>query len=123
MSIQTALPSKFFRKKRIAVSQKRQITIPIDFHKALGITDEVECVMTGTEIVIRPLSDVSGEFDEQILADLINQGYSGKDLLKRFKEMRRRIEPAIERMIDDAKLAAEGKTEYFKYEDLFDSEN
>jgi hypothetical protein len=34
-----------------------------------------------------------GEFSEQILADLIAQGYSGKELLTKFKEIRRKIHP------------------------------
>jgi bifunctional DNA-binding transcriptional regulator/antitoxin component of YhaV-PrlF toxin-antitoxin module len=69
-------------KKRIKVSEKRQITIPIDFYKALRLEDEVDCQLHGDAIVIRPVQEHSGEFDEQILAELINKGYSGKELLK-----------------------------------------
>jgi hypothetical protein len=32
-----------------------------------------------------------GEFDEQILSDLISQGYSVQELLARFKDTRRKI--------------------------------
>ena len=88
-------------KKRIKVSEKRQITIPIDFYKALRLEDEVDCQLHGDAIVIRPVQEHSGEFDEQILAELINKGYSGKELLNKFKETRRRIKPAIKSLIND----------------------
>lgn len=39
--------------------------------------------MRGNELVIRPVRmDAGGEFAEQILADLIAQGYSGDELLE-----------------------------------------
>ena len=98
-------------KKRISVSQKRQITIPIEFFKTLGIEKEVECYLQNNAIVIRPVRENSGEFDEQILADLISQGLSGQELLEKFKQMRRKIRPAVERLLDEAHLAAESKTQ------------
>ena len=55
-------------KKRVAVSQKRQITIPIEFYNSLGIEKEVECYVQNKALVIRPVRESSGEFDEQILA-------------------------------------------------------
>ncbi len=108
-------------KKRIKVSEKRQITIPIDFYKALGLEDEVDCQLQGDAIVIRPVQEHSGEFDEQILAELINKGNSGKELLNKFKETRRRIKPAIKSLINEVELAAEGKADYLTYEDIFET--
>ncbi len=61
----------------------------------------------------------SGEFDEQLLSDLISQGLSGEDLLEEFKRIRREVRPAIEAMLEDAKLAAEGKIESYSYDDIF----
>ena len=109
-------------KKRISVSQKRQITIPIEFFNSVGIEREVECYVQNNTIVIRPVQESSGEFDEQILADLIAKGLSGEDLLVQFKETRRNIRPAIENLLSDAELAAEGKSRYFTYKDVFNSE-
>jgi bifunctional DNA-binding transcriptional regulator/antitoxin component of YhaV-PrlF toxin-antitoxin module len=106
-------------KKRISVSQKRQITIPIEFFNSLGIEKEVECYLQNNAIVIRPVRENTGEFDEQILADLISQGLSGQELLERFKELRRKIRPAVERLLDEARLAAAGKTQFSTYEDVF----
>jgi bifunctional DNA-binding transcriptional regulator/antitoxin component of YhaV-PrlF toxin-antitoxin module len=108
--------------KRIAVSQKRQITIPIEFYNSVGIGKEVECYVQNNAIVIRPVRESSGEFDEQILADLIAQGLSGQELLNKFKETRRQIRPAVERLLDEARLAAQGKISSNSYEDVFDSE-
>ena len=66
--------------------------------------------------------DDGGEFDEQILADLISQGLSGKELLSKFKEMRRQIHPAVEALIDDAAAAANGKGDFSTYDDIFGAE-
>ena len=109
-------------KKRISVSQKRQITIPIEFFNSVGIEKEVECYVQNNAIVIRPVRENSGEFDEQILADLISQGFSGQELLARFKEAHRQIRPAVERLLDEARLAAGGKAQFSTYQDVFCSE-
>ncbi len=108
-------------KKRISVSQKRQITIPIEFYNGLGIDKEVECYVQNDTIVIRPVRDSGGEFDEQILADLISQGLSGQELLDKFKKTRRQIRPAVERLLDEARLAAKGKSSGSSYEDIYGS--
>ncbi|XEQ94783.1 hypothetical protein SCACP_36820 [Sporomusa carbonis] len=110
-------------KKRISVSQKRQITIPIEFFTNLGIDKEVDCYLQNNAIVIRPVRDNTGEFDEEILADLIAQGLSGPELLERFKETRRNVRPAVERLLDEARLAAAGKAQFSTYEDVFGSES
>jgi bifunctional DNA-binding transcriptional regulator/antitoxin component of YhaV-PrlF toxin-antitoxin module len=112
----------FIPKKRISVSRKRQITIPIEFFNSVGIEKEVECFVQNNSIIIRPVQECSGEFDEQILADLISQGLSGEELLVKFKETRRKIRPAVLSLLSDAELAAEGKTSYSTYKEIFDSE-
>lgn len=108
--------------KRISVSQKRQITIPIEFYNSVGIDKEVECYVQNDTIVIHPVRESSGEFDEQILADLIGQGLSGQELLGKFKETRRQVRPAVERLLDEAQRAAQGEASSNTYEDVFDSE-
>jgi len=110
-------------KKRISVSQKRQITIPIEFFNQIGIAKEVDCYIQHNAIVIRPVLESSGEFDEQILADLISQGLSGNDLLAKFKETRKKIRPAVEALIAEAELAAKDKNQHSSYEDVFGTEN
>ncbi len=123
MTSTASIGKKNLKKKRIAVSEKRQITIPIEFYKALGIEDEVDCQLEGNAMIIRPAQESSGEFDEQILAELIAKGYSGQALLKKFKETRRKIGPAVKHLLDEADLAAEGEAEYSTYEDIFKTDN
>lgn len=109
-------------KKRISVSQKRQITIPIDFFNSIGIDKEVDCYVQNNAIVIRPVREGIGEFDEQILADLISQGISGQELLVKFKDARHQIRPAVESLLREAHLAADGKVQFSTYEDVFGTE-
>ena len=113
------LGGSLVEKKRISVSQKRQITIPVEFFNSLGIEKEVECYVQNNTIVIRPVREGGGEFDEEILADLIAQGLSGEELLQRFKETRRQVRPAVKRVLEEAELAAEGKGQYSTYDDVF----
>ena len=96
----------FIDAKRISVSQKRQITIPQKFYEKLNIGDEVECIMTNSEIIIRPIRQET-EFAEDILKDLIAKGYEGEQLLVEFKKTRSQIRPAVKRIIEEAELAAQ----------------
>ena len=106
--------------KKISISAKRQITIPQKFFAMLGFDTEAECMVRGNELVIRPAkNNTGGEFAEQILADLIAQGYSGEELLKRFKDMQGKVRPAVEAMLVEAKHVADSKSEYASYEDVF----
>ena len=109
-------------KKRISVSQKRQITIPIEFFNRIGIYKEVDCYVQNNSIIIRSVREGVGEFDEQILADLISQGLSGQELLARFKDARHQIRPAVESLLEEAHLAADGKTQFSTYDDVFGTE-
>lgn len=110
-------------KKRISVSRKRQITIPIEFFNSLGIEKEVECYVHNNAMIILPVQEGGGELDEHILADLISQGLSGQELLAKFKETRRQVRPAVERLLNEARLAAAGKTKAYTYEDVFGTED
>lgn len=110
------------QRKRIAVSQKRQITIPVDFYNEIGIENEVECYVRDNAIVIRPVRDNGDAFSEEILGDLIAQGFSGDELLSKFKNMRRQVRPAVEEMLAEAELAADGEAPFSTYEDVFGRE-
>jgi bifunctional DNA-binding transcriptional regulator/antitoxin component of YhaV-PrlF toxin-antitoxin module len=109
-------------KKRIAVSGKRQITLPIKFFNQVGIEAEVECYVQSGAIVIRPVKESGGEFAEQILADLISQGLSGQDLLEKFKEVSRQVRPAVEKLLGEAEAIADGKAPYDTMDDIFGAE-
>ena len=109
-------------RKRISVSQKRQITIPIDFFNAIGVGAEVECYLRDNALIIRPVREEGGAFDEEILADLISQGFAGNELLAKFKETRRQIRPAVEHLLDEAVQAAAGQAPSSAFEDVFGTE-
>lgn len=110
-------------RKRIAVSGKRQITIPIEFYNQLGIDGEVECYVQGGSLIIRPASyENGGEFAEQILADLIAQGLQGDELMTRFRQMNSRMRPAVEKLIEQADEIASGKAPYATMDDIFGGE-
>lgn len=111
-------------RKIVNISSKRQITIPQKFYKTLGFADEAECLIRGNELIIRPIKTIAGgEFAEQILADLINQGFSGEELLSEFKKRQTQIRPAVETMLAEAEGIAEGNSEYASYEDVFGEED
>lgn len=106
--------------KKVSISAKRQITIPQKFFTLLGFDDEAECVVRGNELVIRPVRNNSGgEFAEQILADLIAEGLSGDELLKKFKETQKKVRPAVEEMLEDASKAAMSEGGFETYNDVF----
>jgi len=107
-------------KKRIAVSPKRQITLPLAFVKQLGIEYEADCVLEQNAIKIIPVCEDAGAFDELILAELITEGYSGKQLLTKFKEKRSKIRPAVEKLLNEAEQAAAKPSLACSYEDVFD---
>ena len=79
-------------RKIISVSVKRQLTIPQKYFEALQFSNEAECILRGDGILVRPVRDIGGgEFSEQILADLISQGYEGQELLEKFKQQSKKI--------------------------------
>ncbi len=89
-------------RKRINISSKRQVTIPQKYFEMLGFEDEAECILRDGELILRPVRYDGGEFAEQILADLLQQGYAGEELLAKFKETQRQIRSAVERMMAEA---------------------
>ena len=110
-------------KKRIAVSGKRQITIPMEYYQLLGIGNEVECFVRNNSLIIRPVEpETNGEFAEQILADLLTRGLSGDALMAEFRRMNRAVRPAVESMIDEADKAADGAAAYATMDDVFGTE-
>ena len=51
-----------------------------------------------------------GEFDVEILEDLINQGYQGRELLEKFISMREKVPAAFEKMMQDLIEQSKGET-------------
>ena len=61
---------------------------------------------------------ITGEFDEEILQDLINEGYKGNALLNKFKEIRAKVPEEMEKMLNDIIDKSDGK--YYIMEEVFD---
>ena len=109
--------------KKLSISAKRQITIPQEFFTMLGFDTEAECTVRGNELVIRPIkTNTGGEFAEQILADLIARGYSGNNLLERFKKAQKQVRLAVEVMLMEAEQIASSESGHITYEDVFGME-
>ena len=63
----------------------------------------------------------SSEFDDLILKELIDEGYSGYELLDEFRVRQAKVRPAVEAMLEEAKNVANGNGEYFTKDEVFDS--
>ncbi|HKL85823.1 MAG TPA: hypothetical protein VJ861_05790 [Treponemataceae bacterium] len=107
-------------RKRVAISVKRQFTIPQKYYEVLGFESDAECTLLDGGIFIRPLRDDPSDFSEHILADLIGQGLSGQELLAQFKIQSKKVRPAILKMITEADKEAESnRKETQNIDDLF----
>ncbi len=60
------------------------------------------------------------EFAEQIILNLINQGYSGNDLRGHLKEEVSQIRPAMEAILAEAKRVAVSESRYASHGDVLD---
>ena len=109
--------------KRVTITSKRQFTIPQKFYAELGFDKDAVCTMGDGFLVIQPVrKETEGEFAEQILAELIVEGFSGQELLKEFKKRQAKIRPAIEKLLEEASAVAKCSGEYYTYDDVFTTE-
>ncbi|MGN7454377.1 AbrB/MazE/SpoVT family DNA-binding domain-containing protein [Paenibacillus pasadenensis] len=94
--------------KRARVSPKRQVTIPQKLFEQAGIQDEVEFSIKGSHIIIRPVREQAGNdyYADLILADLIQEGYVGSELLSKFREKQQALKAAVKTMISESQDAA-----------------
>ncbi|WP_281883682.1 AbrB/MazE/SpoVT family DNA-binding domain-containing protein [Paenibacillus sp. YYML68] len=90
--------------KRARVSQKRQVTIPQKLFEQAGIKDEVEFGIKGNHIIMRPVREHTGSdyFADLILADLIKEGYTGEQLLAKFREKQAELQVAVQQLIAES---------------------
>jgi hypothetical protein len=107
-------------RKIISVSIKRQLTIPQKYFEELGFDNEAECILQEGGLLIRPVRVTGGEFGEQILSDLIAQGYEGQDLLEKFREYSKAVRPAVLKMIEDADEYAKSGKGRIPLDELFE---
>ena len=110
--------------KRVTITSKRQFTIPQKFYEALDFGRDALCTLGQGMLIIQPAppSTGGGEFAEQILADLIAEGYTGQDLLDEFKTRQAKVRGTVEAVLEAAKAAAHGDGESYSYDDVFGEE-
>ena len=106
-------------KRRINISSKRQITIPAKYFDALGLDKELDCIYSNDMLILTPVIKEDPAFAEEILADLIRQGYSGEKLLSEFKKINKKIRPAVEKLLETADKLA--KVASYNYVDPTDA--
>lgn len=112
------------KQKRVTITTKRQFTIPQKFFSELGFDREAICTLAEGMLIIQPATQTSSDgFAEEILSDLIKEGYTGNELLAEFKLRQSKIRPAIEELLKQAKEAANGRGEYSTYDDIFGLED
>ncbi len=111
-------------KRRINISSKRQITIPAKYFEALGLDKEIDCIFSNDMLILTPVKREDPAFSEEILADLIQQGYSGEKLLTEFKKINRKVRPAVEKLLEEAdRIAKAASTNYVDpTDDIFANE-
>lgn len=109
--------------KRISVSLKRQITIPIEYYNALNIGDEVECLMVDNSIIIKPVKENSlDEYSEYILKEIIEEGYKNEEILEEFKKRRSKLQYSVKQLMKEMDEMAEESEKYATIEDIFGKE-
>lgn len=94
--------------KRARVSSKRQVTIPQKLYEQAGIKDEVEFSIQDNQIILRPIREPNEneQFADLILADLIEQGLTGQELLSNFRQKQKELRGAVTHLIKDSEKAA-----------------
>ena len=109
--------------KIISISPKRQITIPQKFFSHFQFGSHAKISAIDNSILIQPAENFSnGEFDVQILQDLVKKGLSGQELINAFKESKTKIQPAVETMLLNAKRIAHDEAEFDTLDDIFGDE-
>ena len=64
-------------------------------------------------LILTKVKNAGSAFSEEILEDLINQGFTGEKLLSEFKKMNKKIRPAIEDLIEEAdEIARKASIDY-----------
>ena len=119
----TIKSSTITERKVISVSTRRQLTIPQKYFDILGFNNEAECILQDGGLFIRPLQHTGvGDFSEQILADLISQGFEGQSLLAKFKEYSKKIRPAVLKLLEETEDFANSGEGCIPLDELFGSE-
>lgn len=83
--------NEIIKSKTIKVSAQRHLVIPKEYYEALNIGEEVNIELHEGQLVIKPVIKVSEDFAENLLEELIAAGYSGEELVAKFKEVKQQV--------------------------------
>lgn len=79
------------KSKKIKVSAQRHLVIPKEFYDALHIGEEVIIELHEGQLVIKPVIKIDEDFAENLLEELIAAGWSGEELVAKFKEVKQMV--------------------------------
>jgi len=65
----------------------------------------VICELRGNKIVLRAVPQTE-DLSEEVLEDLVAQGFEGQNLVREFQKKKSQVRPAVEKMIVESSLAA-----------------
>lgn len=82
---------QLIKSKTIKVSAQRHLVIPKEYYEALNISEEVMIELHEGQLVIKPVIKVSEDFAENLLEELIAAGFSGEELVAKFKEVKLQV--------------------------------
>lgn len=83
--------NEMIKSKTIKVSAQRHLVIPKEYYETLNIGEEVMIELHEGQLVIKPIVKVSEDFAENLLEKLIEAGYSGEELVAKFKEIKQMV--------------------------------
>ena len=79
------------KSKTIKVSAQRHLVIPKEYYDSLGIGEEVTIELHEAQLMIKPVVKVAEDFAENLLEELIAAGFSGEELVAKFKEVKQMV--------------------------------
>lgn len=85
------MTNEMIKSKKIKVSTQRHLVIPKEFYDALNINEEVTIELHEGQLVIKPIIKIDENFAENLLEELIAAGFSGDELVAKFKEVKQQV--------------------------------
>lgn len=79
------------KSKTIKVSAQRHLVIPKEYYDTLEIGEEVTIELHEGHLVIKPVIKIDEDFAENLLEKLIAAGFSGEELVAKFREVKQQV--------------------------------
>jgi len=104
----------------IKISSKRQITIPAAWYREKRFTDYALLEWTDEGLLIKPIDVEREDITVHILRELVEQGYSGDELVEKYVEMKGKVTPIEKYLLEGEADIAEGKVDSRPVEEFFE---